>query len=60
VTIGIRIYPGTELASHARQTGKISPDDNLLLPQFYIENGMDAWIRQTVGDWMKDRPNWIH
>ncbi len=60
VTIGIRIYPGTELAFHARQTGKISPDDNLLLPQFYIENGMDAWIRQTVGDWMKDRPNWIY
>jgi radical SAM superfamily enzyme YgiQ (UPF0313 family) len=60
VTIGIRIYPGTELAFYARQTGKISPDDNLLLPQFYIENGMDAWIRQTVGDWMKDRPNWIH
>jgi len=60
VTIGIRIYPGTELAFHARQIGKISPDDNLLLPQFYIENGMDAWIRQTVGDWMKDRPNWIH
>jgi hypothetical protein len=21
---------------------------------------MDAWIRKTVGDWMKDRPNWIH
>ena len=60
VTIGIRIYPDTELAFHARRTGKISPDDGLLLPQFYIENGMEAWIRQTVGGWMKDRPNWIH
>ena len=60
VTIGIRIYPGTELAFHARRTGKISPDDSLLFPQFYIENGMEAWIRQTVGAWMKDRPNWIH
>jgi len=60
VTIGIRIYPGTELAFHARRTGKISPDDSLLFPQFYIENEMEAWIRLTVGAWMKDRPNWIH
>lgn len=60
VTIGIRIYPNTELALHARRTGKILPDDSLLSPQFYIENGMETWIRQTVGEWMKDRPNWIH
>ncbi|MBW1867029.1 MAG: radical SAM protein [Deltaproteobacteria bacterium] len=60
VTIGLRIYPGTELASHARQTGKISSDDNLLFPKFYIENKMEAWIRKTVEVWMKDRPNWIH
>jgi radical SAM superfamily enzyme YgiQ (UPF0313 family) len=60
VTIGLRIYPNTELAFHARRTGQISPDDNLLFPQFYIENEMEAWIRQTVSAWMKDRPNWIH
>ena len=60
VTAGLRIYPSTELAFHARRTGKISPDDSLLFPQFYIENGMEAWLRQTVGAWMKDRPNWIH
>ena len=60
VTIGLRIYPNTDLAFHARRTGQISPDDNLLFPQFYIENGMEAWIRQTVSAWMKDRPNWIH
>ncbi|WP_299977390.1 radical SAM protein [Desulfobacula sp.] len=59
VTIGLRIYPGTGLASHARQIGKISSDDNLLLPKFFIENGMEAWIRKTVEVWMKDRPNWI-
>lgn len=60
VTIGIRIYPETELALHARQTGKISSDDSLLSPKFYIENGMESWIRKTVTAWMKDRPNWIH
>ncbi|HEA69515.1 MAG TPA: radical SAM protein [Desulfobacterales bacterium] len=60
VTIGLRIYPDTELAFYARRTGRISPEDNLLLPQFYIENGTEAWIRQTVDAWMKDRPNWIY
>ena len=60
VTIGIRIYPGTELAMYARRTGKIAPNDSLLFPKFYIENGMEAWIRKTVAAWMKDRSNWIH
>lgn len=60
VTIGLRIYPDTELAFYARRTGRISPDDNLLFPQFYIENGTEAWMRKTVGAWMKDRANWIH
>lgn len=60
VTIGIRIYPGTDLARHARQVGKLSADDNLLFPRFYIENGMEAWLRKTVQTWMKDRPNWIY
>lgn len=60
VTIGIRIYPGTELAFHARRTGKIPLDDSLLFPRFYIENGMDTWIRQTVEAWINGRPNWIH
>ncbi len=59
VTVGLRIYPGTKLASHARRTGKISSDDTLLFPRFYIENGMETWIREIVDAWMKDRPNWI-
>ena len=60
VTVGLRIYPGTELASHARQNKNIPSDDSLLFPKFYIENGMGEWIRKTVKAWMKDRPNWIH
>jgi radical SAM superfamily enzyme YgiQ (UPF0313 family) len=60
VTIGIRIYPDTELARHAKRIGKISPDDSLLYPKFYIENNMEGWIRKTVDDWMKERPNWIY
>ena len=59
VTIGIRIYPDTELAHHAKRAGKVPSDDNLLFPKFYIENDMEVWIRETVGEWMQDRPNWI-
>jgi radical SAM superfamily enzyme YgiQ (UPF0313 family) len=59
VTIGIRIYPGTDLARHARRTGKLSADDNLLSPRFYVEDGLQAWLRKTVQEWMKDRPTWI-
>jgi radical SAM superfamily enzyme YgiQ (UPF0313 family) len=59
MTIGIRIYPDTELAIHAKRAGKISSDDNLLFPKFYIENDMEIWLRKTVGVWMKNRPNWI-
>lgn len=59
VTVGIRIYPHTELALHARQTGTLPVDDNLLFPRFYIENGLEAWLRKIVQEWITDRPNWI-
>lgn len=60
VTIGLRIYPHTDLARYARRTGKISADDTLLFPRFYIEKGMETWLRQTVETWMQQRPNWIY
>ena len=60
VTIGPRIYPNTDLARHAAQTGYIADADSLLLPKFYIEKGMETWIRETLKAWMKNRPNWIH
>jgi radical SAM superfamily enzyme YgiQ (UPF0313 family) len=60
MTVGLRIYPYTTLANHARQVGMIKQDDNLLLPKFYIEDGMEEWIRNTVENFVKDRPNWIY
>jgi radical SAM superfamily enzyme YgiQ (UPF0313 family) len=60
VTIGIRIYPDTDLARYARQIGKLSADDNLLSPRFYIEDTLETWLRKTLQDWMKDRFNWIY
>jgi radical SAM superfamily enzyme YgiQ (UPF0313 family) len=60
VTIGLRIYPHTDLARHARRTGKIETDDTLLFPRFYIENGMEAWLRQTIAAWIENHPNWLY
>ena len=37
VTVGIRVYPDTDIAHHAKQIGTLSLDDNLLSPRFYIE-----------------------
>ncbi|MGE0086343.1 MAG: radical SAM protein [Desulfococcaceae bacterium] len=59
LTVGIRIYPHTLLAEIARAEGVISAEDNLLFPKFYIKAGMEDWLRETVGQWMADRPNWM-
>ncbi|MBW2141073.1 MAG: radical SAM protein, partial [Deltaproteobacteria bacterium] len=44
VTMGIRIYPYTALARTAIREKVISPDDNLLLPKFYMANGLEDWL----------------
>jgi hypothetical protein len=48
VTIGIRIYPGTPLAQRAVAEGRISPDDTLLRPRFYLAPGLEPWIYDRV------------
>ena len=59
ITIGIRIYPQTELARTAVAEGLIAPDDDLLLPRFYMVPGLEAWLRETVAKWMETRPHWM-
>jgi radical SAM superfamily enzyme YgiQ (UPF0313 family) len=58
ISIGIRIYPGTELAQTAVADGLIAPDDDLLLPRFYMVPGLEARLRETVAKWMVTRPSW--
>ena len=58
ITVGIRIYPKTRLASRARAEGLIDTADNLLRPRFYIRHGMEDWLRETVAQWIAERPNW--
>lgn len=48
ITVGIRIYPGTELARRAVGEGMVSGDDDLLFPRFYLAPGLEPWIQQRV------------
>lgn len=59
VTAGIRIYPHTSLAQHALKEGIIKPDEDLLMPKFYISMGLAPWLQETVNKWLDDRPNWF-
>jgi len=59
LTIGLRVYPYTQLARIAIREGVIEPHTDLLEPCFYISGGLEAWLRDTVRTWMADRPHWI-
>ena len=49
VSVGIRLYPHTPLARQAVEEGMVSPEDDLLMPRFYIRPGLEDYIRQTQG-----------
>jgi radical SAM superfamily enzyme YgiQ (UPF0313 family) len=59
LSIGVRIYPHTALAKTAVDEGVIAPDDDLLQPRFYIQKGLEEWLRETARIWMEDRPHWF-
>jgi len=59
LSIGVRIYPHTALARTAVDEGVIAPDDDLLQPRFYIQKGLEEWLRETARSWMEDRPHWF-
>lgn len=57
VTTGIRIYPDTPLAAIARSQGMARPDDDLLMPRFYLAPGLADWIFPRVKEWAASRHN---
>ena len=59
VTTGIRIYPHTALEKIALAEGVISEDDDLLQPRFYLAEGLEDWLPETVHSWLAKRPNWV-
>ncbi len=58
LTAGIRIYPETDLARCAVSEGVIPADDDLLQPRFYLAEGLDAWLQETIEEWAAKRPHW--
>jgi hypothetical protein len=50
VSVGIRLYPHTPLAQQAVEEGIVSPEDDLLVPRFYIRPGLEEHIRQAQGE----------
>jgi hypothetical protein len=48
LSTGIRIYPNTALAAAALKTGIIGPQTNLLYPSFYLEPGLEQWLREKA------------
>ncbi len=59
VSRGIRIYPYTTLSQIAVREGRIASDEDLLFPKFYMTQGLEEWLKQTVTERAKGRPNWI-
>lgn len=58
ITAGIRIYPHTDLSRTAVNEGVIKRNDNLLLPKFYLADGLRDWLKMTVDVWLAKRPHW--
>jgi radical SAM superfamily enzyme YgiQ (UPF0313 family) len=57
LTLGIRIYPHTNLARQAVDEGLVAPGDTLLLPRFYLVEELRPWLRETVARWAQGRSN---
>jgi radical SAM superfamily enzyme YgiQ (UPF0313 family) len=59
VSIGVRIYPGTDVARIAMEEGLISSEQDLLLPRFYLAKGLEDWLYEAVARRAANNPNWI-
>lgn len=60
MSAGMRVYPGTPLREIAIEAGQVSPDADLLQPEFYVspELGADRCI-ELVSDACATRPNCV-
>jgi radical SAM superfamily enzyme YgiQ (UPF0313 family) len=58
VSVGVRIYPETPLASTALAEEMIRPDDDLHLPRFYLAPRLRDWLPQRIAAYKNSRP-WV-
>lgn len=57
--VGLRIFPGTDLARLALEEGILSPADDLLQPKFYIAPEIKGQIVEYAREKAAAHPNWI-
>ena len=55
--VGMRIYPNTELYDIAIAEGKLKPEDDLLIPRYYLAEQMDINQMQTMA--MATGKRWV-
>ncbi len=55
---GIRIYPGTQLETIARNEGMLGSDADLLRPAFYLAPAVREWIRDYLEETAKSHECW--
>jgi radical SAM superfamily enzyme YgiQ (UPF0313 family) len=59
LSIGIRIYPHTDVARIAEQEGLIRSEQDLLFPKFYVARNMEDWLYETADARLSAHPNWF-
>lgn len=60
LTVGVRIYPCTDLARRAAAEGVVDPADDLLRPRFYVVPRLADWLHETAAQWCAPRPGWFY
>jgi radical SAM superfamily enzyme YgiQ (UPF0313 family) len=58
ITVGLRIYPQTPLATTALSEGVIRADEDLLLPRFYLAPELRDWLPERIVAYRASRP-WV-
>lgn len=59
-TVGMRIYPGTDLCRRAVAEGVIEPEADLLQPRYYVAPGLDSdEMFSMLKSFSAANPNWI-
>ena len=58
ITVGLRIYPETPLATTALAEGLIAADDDLLWPRFYLAPELKDWLPERVAAYKTSR-SWV-
>ena len=58
ISIGVRIYPHTEVARRAIDEGLIAGEADLLLPRFYLARDLEDYLYEASAKYMSRRSNW--